>query len=758
MISKLSEPGAANANTPSDVIRQIQFSIDHPSLEKDVGKLKTEELAILRADVEFCRALLERAGRGPVEAIGAGSFGIVFRGVDPRLQRTIAIKILRPSYHPRPNIRSRFALEAESLAKCELPGIIPVYEAGEIEGIPFIVTQFIDGPNLAQYLEARKTPLPVAQAVRFVISVANAVQAMHERAFIHRDLKPSNILLEKQDETELSELYRPIVTDFGFVKEIAAQTADHSVLDPVVGTIRYMAPEQALGKANEISTKTDIHALGAILVELLCKKPPFSDGEKLEILHKIAYDAPPKLRDLRPDCSRTLEAIVDRALAKLPSDRYSTMAEFAGDLKAFLEDKPTLAQPAGPARKLYLAAKRHKLLTASWFLLLGALVVIAVSYWKQLQANRVADSSVKLAVEAMRDIQRKAEAKWRQPGQMLDRLELQQLACAKFQKLAEQRNFDAYSRHQLSIAFHYLSNAEATVDLRKEAIRHRSQALALLNDLVVDDPNNITYHYDLFMNHLLMGHLINTTERHVEYDLALREIEFVSKSKPDNPDYQDARNALNIALAREFMVGLEQDKARARSLCEAAMKSSASLAKQYPNKPLYGKYVSHGHQILGGLAAMNGDIAKFKEEYQFAIKAHQELAQRFGDQSDQAKLGQRGDLLHEEWILRIGLIETLRKNACHQEVIDETLACLPVYEALARWFPEQRHRIWDYAEAKTWLSIAYAKTGQNAEAKAWLEKAQADCATAPVPEGYLARTELVRAALAEAEMLLNQTR
>lgn len=758
MLSKLSKPGAAKANTPSDVIRQIQFSIDHPSLEKDVGKLGTEELELLRADVEFCRALLERAERGPVEAIGAGSFGIVFRGVDPRLQRTVAIKILRPSYHPKPNIRSRFALEAESLAKCEVPGIIPVYEAGEIEGIPFIVTQFIDGPNLAQYLEARNTPLPIEQAVGFVISVASAVQAMHERAFIHRDLKPSNILLEKQVETEASELYRPIVTDFGFVKEIAAQAADHSVLDPVVGTIRYMAPEQALGRANEISTKTDIHALGAILFELLCEKPPFSVGEKLEILHKIAYDAPPKLRDLRPDCSRTLEAIVDRALAKLPSDRYSTMAEFAGDLKAYLEDKPTLAQPAGPARKLYLAAKRHKLLTASWFLLLGSLVVVALSYGKQLQANRVADSSVKLAVEALRDIQRKAEAKWQQPGQMLDRLELQQLACAKFQKLAEQRNFDAYSRHQLSIALHYLSNAEATVERRKDAILHRSQALALLNELVVDDPDNITYHYDLFMNHLLMGHLINTTDRYVEYELALREIEFVSKCKPDNPDYQDARNALNIALAREFMVGSEQDKSRARALCDSAMKSSASLAKQYPNKPLYGKYISHGRQILGGLAAMKGDVAKFKEEYRMAIKAHQELASRLGDEGDQGKFGKRGDRLHEEWILRSGFIETLRKFECHQEVIDETLACLPAHEALARWFPEQRHRIWDYAEAKAWLAIALAKTGKPTEAREWLAKAVADCKSAKPPEGYEARAESVRGTLEETELIINQAK
>ena len=412
-----------------------------------------------------------------------------------------------------------------------------------------------------------------------------------------------------------------------------------------MGTFDYMAPEQALGLTDQISIKTDIHALGAILFELLTGEKPFASQGKCNTLVRLSQETAQSVRVFHPELSRTLAAIVGKCLEKSPDKRYASAAEFANDLKSHLENRPTIARPPSLLQKTWRSALENKLLTATWLLLLGSLITIGILYQMLSRLYLREETSLVLTVEALHDIQSHAEEKWNEPGKMEDRLFLQRLAYEKFEELAEQRNHDAYSRHKLSIACHYLSHAELLVDKRSEALTHRRQGVALLELLVVEDPKNEKYCFNLFYNTMLLGELLEGAEKIAAYESASQKIESLCVQYPDNADYLDARNSMSLALSRHLLLakGSIPNRERVEKLIEKAMKSSESLAKQYPDKPDYGRYVSQGHKELGRIAGREGNFQKMKEHFEQALETHQKISQKFNERGDWLgeKLGQR---------------------------------------------------------------------------------------------------------------------
>ncbi|HQZ64394.1 MAG TPA: protein kinase [Planctomycetaceae bacterium] len=244
------------------------------------------------------------------ELIGEGGHGKVYRGFDPELQRAVAIKL--------PNDRklntSDLVEEARKVARLRHPGIVTVYDVGQHEGRPFIISDFVSGTTLCE-----AGPFSPTDAIRLIAEIAESLQAAHEQGFVHRDIKPANILIDQKG--------RPLLTDFGIATVAGESQAK------IVGTLPYMSPEQLGDEPANGDPRTDIWSLGIVLYELLTRKLPFDDASPAKLCEQIKSHVPLPPRGINSDVSPALEAIVLKCLAKSPEERYETAAELANSLR-----------------------------------------------------------------------------------------------------------------------------------------------------------------------------------------------------------------------------------------------------------------------------------------------------------------------------------------------------------------------------------------------------------------------------------------
>jgi serine/threonine-protein kinase len=294
------------------------------------------------------------------EEIGRGGMGVVYRAFDRILKRTVAVKCVLTSQLTCEKDLARFRFEAESAARLDHPAIVPVHSFGEIDGQPFLVMKLMEGGSLASLLRGL-TPgqlLPPQEAARLVRDIALGVQHAHDRGLLHRDLKPANILLDAEGV--------PHVADFGLA--IALQnTASVHQSGSMAGTASYMAPEQVNGDCG-LTTSVDIHALGAILYELLAGQPPFGRDEWLVTIQRVRDDPAPSLVRFRPNLPKDLETICLRCLEKEPRDRYPSAMHLAEDLNRFIEGDPVMAHRRGHISDVAkaLARRRNTESMTSW--------------------------------------------------------------------------------------------------------------------------------------------------------------------------------------------------------------------------------------------------------------------------------------------------------------------------------------------------------------------------------------------------------
>jgi WD40 repeat protein/serine/threonine protein kinase len=311
--------------------------------------------------------------------LGRGTYGIVFRAVDPRLGREVALKIPRPDTLATPALRRRFQHEARAAAGLDHPNLVPVYEAGEIGPVSYIASAYCPGPTLARWLKQRQELLPAQAAATLVATLAEAVHHAHSHGILHRDLKPSNILLvsgEWSHTTSHDSTYSPVtthdspltthqpkITDFGLAKVLAGEAGglapSQTQTGEIVGTPHYMAPEQAAGKSKDIGPASDIYSLGAILYELLTGRPPFQAESILETLDQLRLQDPVPPRQLRPRLPRDLETICLRCLQKEPGKRYASASELAQDLRRFLAGEPIRTRPIHVWERVVKWARRR---------------------------------------------------------------------------------------------------------------------------------------------------------------------------------------------------------------------------------------------------------------------------------------------------------------------------------------------------------------------------------------------------------------
>ena len=264
------------------------------------------------------------AGRYSIEReLGRGGMGIVLLARDVALDRPVAIKLLPPHLATQPAERDRFLQEARTAAGLAHPNIVPIHLVEARGELVFFVMGFVDGETLRDRVE-RAGPLPPRLAMKLLQEVAWALGYAHQRGVIHRDVKPDNILIERATE-------RALVTDFGIA--LGRRAAD-SPGGPIVGTARYMSPEQACGEP--VDARSDLYSLGATFFYALTGRAPFEGTNLPAILTKHVYETAPLVQTLRPELPAKLAAVVDRLLRKAPAERFQTgddLARVAGEVR-----------------------------------------------------------------------------------------------------------------------------------------------------------------------------------------------------------------------------------------------------------------------------------------------------------------------------------------------------------------------------------------------------------------------------------------
>jgi hypothetical protein len=270
----------------------------------------------------------EFAGYRIEALLGRGGMSVVYRAENARLGNRVALKLLADELADDESFRERFVRESRTAATLNHPNIITIYDAGDWEGVLYIAMRYVEG-DLKAYLR-REGPLAADHALSVAAQVGSALDAAHARGLLHRDVKPANILLDPGEPGAPPLAY---LADFGLIKHLESRSGI-TASGQFVGTIDYMSPEQIEGR--EVDSRTDIYSLGCVIFESLAGATPFRRETEVAVLWAHMRDDPPPLSEVRPDLPRELDAVVGKAMAKLPEERYRTCRELVSDLRHVL--------------------------------------------------------------------------------------------------------------------------------------------------------------------------------------------------------------------------------------------------------------------------------------------------------------------------------------------------------------------------------------------------------------------------------------
>src|SRR5919197_6312123 len=277
------------------------------------------------------------------ELLGYGGMAEVHRGRDLRLGRDVALKTLRHDLARDATFQLRFRREAQNAASLNHPAIVAVYDTGEEHGpggeeLPYIVMEFVNGRTLKEVL-GTEGPLMPRRALEITADICAALEFSHQHGIIHRDIKPGNVMLTQTGQVK--------VMDFGIARALASGATTMTQTSAVIGTAQYLSPEQARGEP--VDARSDVYAAGCVLFELLVGHPPFVGDSPVSVAYQHVREDPRAPSELNPEVNPDIDAIVLKALAKNPANRYQSAGEMRADLLRAAAGRPVEATPVLPA-------------------------------------------------------------------------------------------------------------------------------------------------------------------------------------------------------------------------------------------------------------------------------------------------------------------------------------------------------------------------------------------------------------------------
>lgn len=542
-----------------------------------------------------------------LDRLGQGGMGTVYKARDTRLDRVVALKVLREERAEDPESRRRFLQEARAASALNDPRIVTLHDIGSEDGVDFLVMEYVQGETLSSLI--RPGGMPVLNALRYAEQVASAVIAAHAVGIVHRDLKPGNILVRPSGEVKvldfgLAKLNRPVVADGP-----AAETHTLSLTSAglILGTPSYMSPEQAVGAP--VDHRSDIFSLGVILYEMLAGQRPFRGGNPGELIRATFYDAPSPLP--REDVPEAAKEALRRALEKNRDQRYPTMAEFAGDLRRALEAcgsgggaQPALTPPGGPLRRWRRAVALGLAGVAT-----VAVLVIAQRPEALVEPARKSASAAAAARPAHEYV---AEAR-----ALLDRAEIPgnvEKAVALLRNSTAAYPSHAASHATLALALARLHGQEAQPELLREAGGHARHALSLDSQLALAHVAAGTIHHAQ-LHFAEAEKELHTAARldpaNAEVHAALGSLYYRTRDFPRSlAAYEEAvRRRADWVEARVGLGALYYQLGR----YEDAERENLAAVNLAPDSP-------RPHQMLGAMYHLQGRFEEAARAYQRALE------------------------------------------------------------------------------------------------------------------------------------------
>lgn len=251
------------------------------------------------------------------EMIGEGGMGVVWKARQLDLNRVVALKLIKPDKSGDVEFLNRFKRESRLAASIDHPNVVPVFGAGEEDGVWYIAMRYVDGTDLGEYLRSRNSPFPPTDAAKLISQVADGLDAAHAAGLVHRDVKPANILLDAH--------LHPYLTDFGLTKKIASQS-NATRTGVWLGSVNYAAPEQI--ESGPIDARTDVYSLGCVLFETLTRRLPYARDSEMAVMYAKVHEPPLLPGQIDPSLPREFDEVIHRALARNPEDRYPSAGDF----------------------------------------------------------------------------------------------------------------------------------------------------------------------------------------------------------------------------------------------------------------------------------------------------------------------------------------------------------------------------------------------------------------------------------------------
>jgi tetratricopeptide (TPR) repeat protein/tRNA A-37 threonylcarbamoyl transferase component Bud32 len=518
-----------------------------------------------------------------LETLGQGAFGTVYKARDPELDRVVALKVPRAGNLAGPQEMDRFLREARSAAQLRHPSIVTVHEVGLADGVPYLVSDFVQGVTLDDLLSARRPSF--REAAELVAAVADALHYAHEKGVVHRDVKPSNVMISADG--------RPSVMDFGLAKREAGEVT-MTQEGQVLGTPAFMSPEQAVGDAHKVDGRSDVYSLGVILYQLLTGELPFRGAPRM-LLHQVLHDEPRSARCLNDAVPRDLETICAKAMAKEPGRRYASAALLAADLRRFLAGEPIAARPVGWVERAWRRARRNPLvaglLAALAVVLVGGLIVV-FALWRQAERRRVqaeasrqradeqearARANLLRAIAAVdRMLTRVGDERLKYVPQFEDeRRQILEEAVAFFREFLEQEESDPTLRREIGRAYFSLGKVFDSMSKYPQNIEAYGQAQAFQERLLSEYPDDNGHRNDLANTLIRFGTALRLASRtdkagpllNRAHDLAVEAV----RQRPDEPLYHET---LATALTQLGYLAFQE-----RRIDEAEQHFRAGLAE-----------------------------------------------------------------------------------------------------------------------------------------------------------------------------------